>query len=256
MDLQLKDHVVIVTGGAKGIGEAIVRGLAREGAIPVILDKDKAAGEALSRQLAVGSFIALDLNDAAACQQAVEETVSRHGRINGVVNNAGYNDSIGLHSGNPEKFLRSMTNNVGHFYFMVYHAMAQLKATRGSIVNIGSKTSVTGQGSTSGYVAAKGAVLALTRAWAVELLPWSVRVNAVIPAEVQTPLYDNWIASFPDPAAKLKTMTDRVPFEHRLTQPTEIADSVLFLLSARSSHTTGQWLFVDGGYTHLDRAIS
>ncbi len=123
-------------------------------------------------------------------------------------------------------------------------------------MNIASKTAVTGQGGTSGYVAAKGAVLALTREWAVELLPYSIRVNAVVPAEVDTPLYQAWLQSFADPAAQREKISARVPLEKRFTQPSEIANTVCFLLSNRASHTTGQWLFVDGGYTHLDRAIT
>ena len=119
-----------------------------------------------------------------------------------------------------------------------------------------SKTSVTGQGNTSGYVAAKGAILSLTREWAVELLPYLIRVNAVIPAEVSTPLYESWLKGFADPQEKLRQVSKKIPLEQRLTKPEEIANAVAFLLSDRSSHTTGQWFFVDGGYTHLDRSIS
>ena len=257
MDLHLKDKVIIVTGGAKGIGEAIVRLLVEEGAIPVILDKDEQSSKRiLSGIHNKGHFIKTDLTSSVACQKAVEEIKSKYGKIDGLVNNAGFNDGIGLEKGTPEKFIQSLNNNAGHFYFMAHYALPHLKQNKGSIVNIGSKTSVTGQGNTSGYVAAKGAILSLTREWALELLPYSIRVNAVIPAEVHTPLYDSWINSFEKPEEKLKSVTSKVPLEHRLTTPHEIANTVAFLLSDRSSHTTGQWIHVDGGYTHLDRAIS
>lgn len=118
------------------------------------------------------------------------------------------------------------------------------------------KVSVTGQGSTSGYAASKGAINALTREWAAELLPFSIRVNAVLPAEVWTPLYENWIKTFSDPDAKMKSITSKIPLEKRFTTSEEIADTVVFLLSDKSSHTTGQILFVDGGYTHLDRSLT
>jgi len=203
-----------------------------------------------------GKFFKADLTSADACDEVIKEIILEFGQIDGLVNNAGANDNIGLESGTPEKFIKSLTNNAGHFYFMAHYALPHLKKHRGTIVNIGSKTSVTGQGNTSGYVAAKGAILSLTREWAVELLPYSIRVNAVIPAEVSTPLYESWLKSFADPQEKLKSVSKKIPLEHRLTKPEEIADAVLFLLSDRSSHTTGQWLFVDGGYTHLDRAIS
>ena len=256
MDLHLQDKVIIVTGGAKGIGEAIVRILVEEGALPVIIDKDEQAAKKLMADIKTHVlFIKTDLTSSQACKQAINEIISQYKKIDGLVNNAGFNDGIGLEKGTPEKFIESMNNNAGHFYFMAHYALPHLKVNKGSIVNIGSKTSVTGQGNTSGYVAAKGAVLALTREWAVELLPYSIRVNAVIPAEVRTPLYDSWINSFADPKEKLASVTSKIPFEHRLTTPQEIANTVAFLLSDRSGHTTGQWIHVDGGYTHLDRAI-
>lgn len=257
MDLHLKDKVIIVTGGAKGIGEAIVRLLVEEGAIPVILDKDEQSSKKILSEIHnKGYFIKTDLTSSVACQKAVDEIHSQYNRIDGLVNNAGFNDGIGLEKGTPEKFIESLNNNAGHFYFMAHYTLPFLKQNKGSIVNIGSKTAVTGQGNTSGYVAAKGAILSLTREWALELLPYSIRVNAVIPAEVHTPLYDSWINSFEKPEEKLKSVTSKVPLEHRLTTPHEIANTVAFLLSDRSSHTTGQWIHVDGGYTHLDRAIS
>jgi L-fucose dehydrogenase len=138
---------------------------------------------------------------------------------------------------------------------MAHHALPELKKSKGAIVNIGSKTSVTGQGGTSGYAAANGGRNALTREWAVELIPYNIRVNAVIVAESFTPLYGRWINTFPNPEKKLKEITDKIPFENRMTTCEEIANSVAFLLSEKSSHTTGQLVFVDGGYTHLDRAL-
>src|SRR6478609_3896119 len=255
MDLFLNGKIILVTGGAKGIGEAIVRLLANEGAFPIILDKDEDSSKRILSDLK-GHFIKTDLTSSSACKDGIDEIISKFKKIDGLVNNAGFNDGIGLEKGTPEKFITSMNNNAGHFYYMAHYSLPYLKLSKGSIVNIGSKTSVTGQGNTSGYVAAKGAILSLTREWALELLPYSIRVNAVIPAEVHTPLYDSWINSFPNPDEKLKAVTSKIPLEHRLTTPQEIANTVAFLLSTRSSHTTGQWIHVDGGYTHLDRAIS
>jgi L-fucose dehydrogenase len=139
---------------------------------------------------------------------------------------------------------------------MAHYALPHLKRARGSIVNIGSKTAVTGQGSTSGYASSKGAIMALTREWAVELLPYGIRVNTVIPAEVMTPLYRSWLDTFPNPEQKLELILSKIPLEKRMTTAEEIASMTVFLLSEKSSHTTGQHLFVDGGYVHLDRALT
>jgi L-fucose dehydrogenase len=95
----------------------------------------------------------------------------------------------------------------------------------------------------------------LTREWAVELLKYGIRVNAVIVAECYTPLYENWIKTFDNPAEKLQQINAKIPLENRMTTAEEIANMAVFLLSERSSHTTGQLIYVDGGYTHLDRAL-
>ena len=113
----------------------------------------------------------------------------------------------------------------------------------------------TGQGGTSAYAAANGGRNALTREWAVELLKYGIRVNAVIVAECYTPLYDKWIKTLPNPEETLAKIYDKIPLGKRMTTAEEIADMVVFLLSKRSSHTTGQIIYVDGGYTHLDRAL-
>jgi len=260
MDLQLKDKVIIVTGGAKGIGAAIVHACAAEGAIPVIVDRDAQAGQRLHSQLkndeGSAAPIAADLETPEHCLQSVEQTLKMFGRIDALVNNAGRNDKVGLENGSPEEYVASLNRNLVHYYAMAHYALPHLKRSRGAIVNIGSKTAVTGQGSTSGYASSKGAIMALTREWAAELLPYGIRVNTVLPAEVMTPLYRNWLDTFPNPEEKLKTILTKIPFEQRMTTPEEIAATVVFLLSPKSGHTTGQHLFVDGGYVHLDRALT
>ncbi len=258
MDLRLKDKVVIVTGGASGIGAAISMGLAAEGAVPVILARRApdapflAAVQALSPK---AGWVQVELADDDQIRTAVAEVHSRWGQVYGLVNNAGVNDGVGLEAG-PEAFRASISGNLVHYYTLAHLLLADLKALRGAIVNISSKTAVTGQGGTSAYVAAKAAQLGLTREWAAALAADGVRVNAVIPAEVMTPLYDRWLNSLPDREAQVAEITARIPLGNRMTLDTEIADAVVFALSPRNGHTTGQWLFVDGGYTHLDRALS
>ncbi len=260
MDLGLKDKVVVITGGAEGIGGATSEACIREGALPVIVNADSPAVQAFAQKLrdngARFELLTMLLEGPQTCQTAVEEALRRCGRIDALVNNAGANDKIGLEQGDPHRFLQSVQRNLWHYYSMAHYALPELKKSQGSIVNIASKTAITGQGGTSGYAAAKGGVLALTREWAVELLPYGIRVNAIVPSEVMTPLYRRWIATFPDSEEKLRSIVEKIPLGQRMTTPEEIARTILFLLSSQSSHTTGQHLYVDGGYVHLDRAIS
>lgn len=257
MDLGLKNKVFIVTGGGVGIGGAISLALAHEGATVAIFARSALKLEfieALNAQQARYSFHQLDVTQEEACQREVEAVIAQYGRIDGLVNNAGINDNVGLEDG-VEAFKQSLDKNLIHYFMMAYYCIPHLKNSKGSIVNIGSKVALTGQGHTSGYAASNGGRLALTREWAVQYRNDGIRVNAVLPAEVMTPLYQRWIDSFDSPQEKLAQITKNIPFGHRMTTAQEIADSTVFLLSARSSHTTGQLLFVDGGYTHLDRAL-
>ena len=260
MDLQLKDKIIIVTGGAKGIGEGIVNVLAKEGAVPVIIGRNEkdnlAAVDAIKKDGGKAFQVVAELSIPQQCEHAVLEVVKQFGRIDGLVNNAGVNDGIGLEDGDYEGFIQSLHKNVVHYYLMTHHALPELKKSRGAILNISSKTAETGQGNTSAYAAANGGRNALTREWAVELLKYGIRVNAVVVAECYTPLYDRWIKSLPDPEEKLKEITSKIPLGNRMTTAEEIANMVAFLLSERSSHTTGQIIHVDGGYVHLDRALA
>ena len=260
MDLGLKDKVFIVTGGAKGIGEAISKLIGAEGGITVIAgrsaeDNDKTvAAITAAGGKAIG--VTAELGEVTDCKKVIDFTMQQYGRIDGLINNAGVNDGVGLESGSPEKFMASLQKNLSHYYNLAHYALPHLKASKGNIVNIGSKVADTGQGNTSGYAASKGGINALTREWAVELLPYGIRVNTVIPAEVWTPLYETWIKSLPNPDEKLASIVSKIPLEKRMTTSAEIANMTVFLLSGLSSHTTGQIVYVDGGYTHLDRSIS
>jgi L-fucose dehydrogenase len=258
--LQLENKVIVITGGAKGIGAAIARAAAQEGAIPVVIDRDCEAGKKIEEELIAlgvhGKWIEAELSDTESCRHAVETIAEKYGGIDALVNNAGVNDRVGLEQGSPRDYRLSLEKNLLHYFDMAHFCLPYLKKTRGAIVNIASKTAITGQGGTSGYASAKGAVLALTREWAVELLPYGIRVNAIVPAEVMTPLYRQWLSSFPNPEEKLKTIISKIPLGGRMTEPEEIANVAMFLLSEKAAHITGQHWYVDGGYVHLDRAIT
>ena len=260
MDLQLKDKVIIVTGGAKGIGEGIVKVLAAEGAIPFIVGRSEEDNlktvQAVEAAGGKAFQVAAELTQPSECEKAVKAVMEKFGRIEGLVNNAGVNDGVNLEHGTYERFMASLHKNVVHYYLMAHHVLPELIKSKGAIVNITSKTAETGQGGTSAYAAANGARNALTREWAVELLKYGIRVNAIVVAECWTPLYESWIRTLPNPDEKLKEIVSKIPLENRMTTSEEIANTTAFLLSSRSSHTTGQLVHVDGGYVHLDRALA
>ena len=261
MDLGLKNKIVVITGaaGLKGsIGETIVGSIANEGAIPVIIcrnDRGYLYEKELNEKGIDSIFIKTDLTDPLQIENSVSRIKEKYGRIDVLINNVGVNDGVNLEA-SVEDFMHSLKLNLVSFFCMTKHCLPLIKKSKGNILNIGSKVALTGQGNTSGYAAAKGGVLGLTREWAVDLLNDGIRVNAIIVAESWTPAYNHWIKSIPKGDKKLKSILSKIPFEKRMTTPQEIADTCLFTISNKSSHTTGQFIFCDGGYVHLDRSLN
>ncbi|MHC5226302.1 SDR family oxidoreductase [Ignatzschineria sp. LJL83] len=259
MDLKIKDKVFIITGGGSGIGGGISVAIAREGGIPVIFGRSKPTIEVsdiIYDLQPKTKVVLIDLtNNDEGIRQEIEKVIQEFGRIDGLVNCAGANDSIPL-EGSPESFRESLDKNLIHYFTMAHYCIGELKKTKGSILNVSSKTALTGQGGTSAYTAAKGAQLSLTREWAASYAKDGVRCNCLVPAEVWTPLYQKWIQSFPNAEEKLQSITKNIPLDQRMTTVEEMGNTAVFLLSPLASHTTGQWVFSDGGYTHLDRAIT
>jgi len=257
MNLELEGKVALVTGGAKGIGAAIARGFANEGAVVFIVDRNPDVAKDLVAEIKKDGgqafCVPTELTDEQACRNAVEKTIETGGGLDVLVHNAGVNDGVGLES-QPSAFLDSIRKSLFHVFALTHFALNKLVESKGNVINIGSKVAVTGQGGTSGYAACKGAMNALTREWALDLADRGVRVNSVIPAEVMTPMYRRWLDSLEDPDATLRSIEENVPLGKRMTTDREIADAVLFLASARSSHTSGQIFYPDGGYVHFDRA--
>jgi L-fucose dehydrogenase len=206
MNLNLKDKVFIITGGAKGIGKGITQVFAAEGAVAVIVgrkeaDNVKVVAEIEKKGGKASQFVA-ELANPADCEMVVNAIVTQFGRIDGLINNAGVNDGVSLAGGNYEDFMASLHKNLVHYYLMAHHALPELIKSKGSIVNITSKTAETGQGNTSAYAAANGGRNALTREWAVELLKYGIRVNAIVVAECWTPAYETWIETLPNAEEK------------------------------------------------------
>lgn len=261
MNLQLANKVILVTGGASGIGKAVVNALAAESAIPVIIDRQADAVKTLTNELLLHGHttmqVVADLTESGSTEMIIQTVINQTGRIDGLVNNAGINDGVGLEKGDLAGFRMSLEKNLVHYYGMAHYALPWLKKSpQAAIVNVISKTAETGQGNTSAYAASNGGRSALTREWAVELLPAGIRVNGVVVAECDTPAYQTWLQTLSNPEDKLKEIQSRIPLKNRMTTPEEVAAAILFLLSPVSSHTTGQLLHVDGGYVHLDRALA
>lgn len=262
MNLHLDGKVVIVTGGFKGIGKAIALQLAREKAIVVVLNRAGSAEQPFRHDIEHYTHeyevYCMDLNNTDNIARIIDEVYQRYGHIDGIVNNAGINDNKALETTTWREFEQSLHGNLTHYYETIHASCAYLKESHGAILNITSKTALTGQGKTSPYAAAKGAILGLTREWAAALAKDDVRANAIVVSECWTPSYATWIKNFGDQneqQQRLNLVNSRIPLGHRMTKPEEIADAAAFLLSDRASHTTGQWVVVDGGYIHLDRAL-
>jgi L-fucose dehydrogenase len=260
MDLKLKGKIVVVSGSAGkpgSIGETIIKRLADEGAITVLLDRnDRGYGyaEELQKRGLDSLFVQTDVTNPVQMEEAVQKIIEKYGRIDVIINNVGVNDGAGLDA-SYEQFMDSLKLNLVSYFLLTKYALPYLKESKGNILNIGSKVALTGQGGTSGYAASKGGVLGLTREWAVDLIQYGIRSNAILIAECYTPAYEDWIKTLPDGEIVLKKINKTIPLGTRMTRPEEIADTALFIISDRSSHTTGQFVFVDGGYVHLDRAL-
>ena len=246
------DRTVIVTGGSKGIGAGCVEVFARESAFVAILDVDATAGEKLADGLNLSthgqvSFYQCDVSDAGELQRAINGVADEFGRLDCIINNAGVHPpATSIEEQTLEDLQKLIEVNFISTYLGAKFALPHLKKTCGTIINVSSMTAVLGQDHSSAYAATKGAQLSLTKALAVELGPQGIRVNAILPSNVDTPLMRDWAATLPDPESALKRVADFQVF-NRMAVPTEIGTVALFLATEDSSFVTGQGIEVEGG---------
>lgn len=250
--MRFHERVVMITGGAKGIGAGCARVFAQEGARVAILDVDVSAGERLAAELAtVGpksiQFFACNVADSGALRNTIEAVASHFGRIDCLINNAGaHPPATTIDDTRLEDVESLMRLNFLATYAGSKFAVPHLRKTNGTIINVSSMTAVLGQDRSSAYAATKGAQLSFTKALAVELGPQGIRVNAVLPSNVDTPLMRDWAATLDDPASALKRVADLQVFG-RMAAPEEIGRVCLFLATDDSSFITGQGIEVEGG---------
>jgi NAD(P)-dependent dehydrogenase (short-subunit alcohol dehydrogenase family) len=246
--MRFQGRVVIVTGGARGIGLGCGRVFAREGGRVAILDRDLPAAGAAAAALGPGHLaIGCDVAVESEVRSAVDAVVAATGRIDCLINNAGIHPpDTPLAAMSPAAALEVMRVNFIGTYAMCHHVLPHLQRTRGTIINVSSMTAVLGQRNSAAYAASKGAQLSFTKAVALECAPFGIRVNAILPSNVDTPLMRAWAATLPDPEAALDRIAALQPLG-RMADIEEMGRVCLFLATDESSFITGQGLQVDGG---------
>jgi len=244
----LKDKVIFLTGGGQGIGRECALAYAREGAHIAIADINLAAAEETVAMLdGRGYAIECDVGDNDAVAQAVRVTLDRFGRLDAVHNNAGIaSPSLPLHETSEDEWDALQRVNVKSVYLTARHAYDALKQSKGCILNTASMVGLNGQRNHAAYVATKGAMIALTKAMALDYAADGVRVNAVCPAGVWTPLLRRWAAEQPNPH-EIEALLDKAHALGYCPEGDVIADAAVFLLSDAARFITGVALPVSGG---------
>lgn len=250
MTLQFANKTALVTGGGSGIGRATALALAEQGALVTVTGRTHESLEETVRLITTNGgaarAVVADVIDESAVEAAVEQAVGDSGRLDVAVNNAGYDGEYQLTTDYSTEMLDRMiaTNVRGVFLSMKYELRKMVAQGYGSIVNMSSGAGLVGTAGFSGYAATKAAEIGMTKSSALEAAPYGVRVNALCPGLVDTPM----IATMNPDEEPLKTLIASHPLG-RIASPHEIADAVVWLCSDKASFITGVALPIDGGYT-------
>ncbi len=253
MGTKLKEKVAIVTGAAKGIGKGVATVFSREGASVIIADLDASAGTMTSEEIRKGKgealFVKTDVASESEVKNMVQNTVDRYGAVHILVNNAGIGVYKSVLDTSSEDWDRCLGVNLKGAFLCAKYVIPHMQAARGgSIVNIASVHAIATVGSVAPYAASKGGMAALTRNMAIDYAKDNIRVNAICPGWIYTPLIESIFASAPDPEEMRRQVTER-QLLGRLGTPEDIGLAALYLASDDSSFVTGSLLFVDGGLT-------
>lgn len=250
--MRFPNRVVIITGGAKGIGSGCARVFAREGARVALLDRDLAAAEALASELNAlghGDVRAwlCDVSDPTQIRSAIANVLCAWDRIDCLINNAGIHPpATTLEDTTLESVQSLMQINFMSGFAAAKEVVPHLRQTRGTIINISSMTAILGQDRSSAYASTKAAQIGLTKSLAIELGPLGIRVNAILPSNVDTPLMREWAATLADPDSALERVS-QLQVLGRMGRPEEIGTIALFLATEDSSFITGQAIEAEGG---------
>lgn len=247
---RLKGKVAVITGAASGLGRACAERFATEGARIVVADIQEEAGKQVAQALPEGWFVKVDVTDPASVEAMIAETVRHYGRLDILFNNAGI---MGEHAATDESTLENWrkvlaVNLDGVYFGMKYAIAAMLDQGSGVVLNMASIVGMVAFANNPPYSASKAAVIQLTRAAAIEYADRRIRVNALCPTVVQTPLLENFIRSSSDPEDRRQRIENLNPMPGMPT-PADVAAAALFLASDEAAFITGVALPIDGGYT-------
>ncbi|MCC7450170.1 MAG: SDR family oxidoreductase [Anaerolineae bacterium] len=248
---RVENKVAIVTGGAMGIGKAAAAALAREGAKVAIGDINETEGQKTAAEIQQKGgevfFQKTDVSVSASVQQLVEATVARYGKLDVLVNNVGVAIPGSAADISEEDWNKVININLGGVWRGIKYAIPHLiKNGKGSIINTSSVQALVGFKGWSGYAASKGAIISLTQQVAIDYAPYEIRVNAIAPGTIMTPMNEKIFEETPDRDALIRNWNEMHPIG-RFGQPEEVGELILFLASDESSFITGEVIRVDGG---------
>ncbi len=251
--MKLKDKVAIVTGSSKGIGVGIAEEMAKEGAKVVVTsrhaDEAEKVAEGIRQNGGEALVVQCDVSDVDSVKNLVAKTIEAYGKIDILVNNAGFHNSKGIEALTDDDWDFIMKTNLYSNYYCVKYALEYLKETKGNIIMMSSMVGKVGQGDSCAYSATKGGILAMCRNLAIDLAKYGIRVNAICPGWIQTPLVDHWFNVQEDPEAARAYVNANHPLG-RIGTPFDCGRAAVFLASDEDAgFLTGVQLDIDGGIT-------